>query len=358
MVLELSWYKSFRIKQHIADIRSNHKRRAAMYDLLENYSRSIPSLVDVLARICRRKHEDHDSEAHVYDEILQGIKEENLSPIMAMAKMFPQDELALIQAASTRGEVHKGFARARFIAEKRAEAKSSIMMAMAYPSYIMISSVMLFYFILKQSVPGILQLLPVERWPGWTQFLHTLYLIIVEYNELVLALMMMLVAFIILTLRMGRGRVRRVLDVLPPWSVQKRVQSSVFLIALGDLIANGDSFPKAIQRLSQHAPPYLASYLAVMNERRSQNCTVSEALDCDLFDRTTTGFIKDFSHLKVFNQKIIEIGEKALAGTVTFIKTLAVILGLLGVIGVAAGNGYIALSTNTIQKSYINEIKR
>lgn len=358
MDLALQWYKSFRIKQHISDIRSNHKRRAALYDLLENYCQAIPSLIDVLQRIRDRKREDGDSEFYVFDQILNAIEYENMKPLDAMAELFPLDEVLLIDAASTKGRVDRGFARAKFIAEKRAEAKSTIMMSMAYPAYIIFSTGSLFYFILSRLVPDMIQFLPVAKWPEWTQFLNTLYLVVVELNYLVLLALAAIVALVVLTLKLGRGPLRKILDRVPPWSVQKKIQGSVFLISLGDLIGNGDTFPKAVRRLHESADRYLASHIKIMTERLEDNERVAEALDCGLFGNKTTGFIKDFSNLPVFGSKIIEIGEKALAEAVVFIKVLAITIGLLGVIGAAGLNGYTALASNAIQKAFITEVKR
>ena len=358
MVSALAWYRKFRFEQHVSDIRANHKRRAALYDLLENYCQSISSLIDVLHRIKNRKEEDGDSEYRIFEAILDAIENENISALEAMALLFPRDEIALIESASTRGQVHKGFARAKFIAEKRAEAKSAITMALAYPAYIIISTVGLFYFILDKTVPEMVRFLPVRQWPDWTQFLHTMYLVLVEYNILVLVWLLALIAFMLVTLKFKRGRLRNILDKIPPWSIQKRIQGSVFLIALGDLISNGDTFPRAVRRLEEYSPEYLGSYLDVMIARMENNDTVPQALDCGLFSRNTTGYIKDFSHLKTFGTKVIQIGEKALDETVSFIKILAVTIGLLGVIFAAGANGYIALSSNAVQKAFITEIKR
>lgn len=354
----LGWYRTFRFQQHITDIRANHKRRAALYDLLENYCQSIPSLVDVLQRIAARKEEDGDNEYKVFESILHAIEKDNMSPLAAMSMLFPRDEVALIESASTKGQVHKGFARARFIAEKRAEAKGATKMALAYPAYIIISTLALFYFILDKTVPEMERFIPASRWPEWTQFLHTMYLVLVEYNYLVAAWLVTIILFTVFTLKFKKGAIRNFLDYLPPWSIQKRIQSSVFLIALGDLVNNGDSFPRAIRRLQEYSPNYLGSYLEVMIDRLEKNETVPQSLDCGLFSKTTTGYIKDFSHLKAFGPKVIQIGEKALDETVGFIKLLAVSIGLVGVIFAAGANGYIALSQNAIQKTFITEITR
>ncbi|WP_422452214.1 hypothetical protein [Endozoicomonas sp. ALC066] len=358
MDLAFPWYKSFRAKQHISDIRSNHKRRAALYDLLENYCQVFPSLIDVLQRIRDRKQADGDSEFYVFDQILNAVEYQNMKPLDAMAELFPADEVLLIDAASTKGRADRGFARAKFIAEKRAEAKAAIMMSMAYPAYIIFSTGSLFYFILSRLVPDMVQFLPVAKWPEWTQFLNTMYLIVVEFNYLVGLGLVGVVAFAFLTLKLERGPMRIILDRLPPWSVQKKIQSSVFLISLGDLIGNGDTFPKAVRRLQESSDRYLASYLRTMTERLEDNEPVAQALDCGLFGEKTTGFIKDFSSLPVFGSKIIEIGEKALGEAVAFIKVLAITIGLLGVIGAAGLNGYTALASNAIQKAFITEVKR
>ncbi len=348
------WSNNFKIKQQLAEIRSNHRRRADFYDILSSYSSAFPSLVDILVRIGSRKKEDGESDYLLFETILNSIQYSNTNALDALGEFLPKDEIVLISSASKKGQIQNGFVRAKFVAEKKAEAKSAIISSLAYPTYMVGTTVMLLWFILSNITPDLLKMLPLEQWPSWTKFLHTLYQVIVVNTLYTFMALAGFVAVISFSMKIGASGFRDFLNKLPPWSIHNKIQSSVFLISLGELINNGESFPKAINQLALNSNSYTASYIEIMEESIKSNRQTSEVLDSKMFNRNIAGMLKDFSFLKNFGDKTISIGEKQINSTVGSIKAISLGLGLIGVICAAATNGYISLASHAIQNSFIS----
>jgi len=291
------WWHDFRVSQQIADITANHKRRAMLYDLLKNYTSSIPSLFDAVMKIRDRRRLDGDVEFQVFDEIVSVVEHDNVPVVEAMARMFPPDEVMLIEAASQKGHIHLGFERAMFIAEKRAEAKGAIKMALAYPLYVLLTGIFVFYLILDQSIPQLVSIQTVEKWPAWTKPLHFLYWLIIEHPLFLAVPLVALVIFIIVSLKFTKGPFRNFFDHIAPWSIQKRFQAALFLIAMGDLLKNGYSFPRALEKSSQYANPYLLSFIDEIDDNLTQNMSVGDSLDVGLINKQNLGFLLKVSHI-------------------------------------------------------------
>jgi len=169
--------------------------------------------------------------------------------------------------------------------------------------------------------------------------------------------MILITVFILISLRWSRGIFRDIADYFVPWSIQKRFQTAMFLIAMGDLIHSGYSFPRALSKTGEYANNYLLSYIVEIEDHLAQNMSVGNALEVGLISKNLMGFVKDFSLMDDFSTKLIEIGERGFTETVTFIKVIAVIIGLLGIIGTAGTNAYIALSMRAIQDQFMVEIR-
>ena len=85
--------------------------------------------------------------------------------------------------------------------------------------------------------------------------------------------------------RIPNGRIRRILDYLPPWNFYQIQAGANTVIALSALIETGSSANEAFNMLAQSAGGYLRSHLNAMRGKLNEGMPLASALNTGLFPR-------------------------------------------------------------------------
>lgn len=194
--------------------------------------------------------------AQIFSELMAQVSS-GRSFARAMTPWATPQEVSLIAAGEASGKLLDAFKRITLMLDKRTALIGAITGALVYPLVLILGAIGMYLFVAYSLAPPLLRVMPLNAWPGATHTLLTAALFL-KANILTLAVVTaLLIALIIYSLPRLGGRLRDVLDRIPPWSVYRLFQGSGFLLNIATMLASGIALDDAMQRLLAHAMPYL-----------------------------------------------------------------------------------------------------
>jgi type II secretory pathway component PulF len=326
-----------------------------LYRLLRDYVSNGKALTEVFAILAARKRDDKDPDYVIFETLSHLVRDKNIGVFAALRQLLPVDEVLLIEAYP--GHVlREGFEQARQLAESKKEIGSTIKSMLALPVLSLIIGFSTLYILLREQVPLFTSILPVELWDTSSRGVLVLYAVFVDQLHITVAIITAIVCWIVFySLRQPTGGHRRYLDQLPPWSIQRDLQATSFLGALGAMFNQRVSLPDAVSRIAQVAPVYLKSHLLKVSERLRQNQKPGRALSVDLFDRETSGYIRDFIDRPSFGDTLMTMAverQKSLKQKITSFSMIIGVVIILAINGINAYVAYTGFSLNQQVKEY------
>lgn len=323
-------------------LRKNHAKRAMLYRLLRDYVSNGKALTEVFTILAARKRDDRDPDWVIFATLSHLVRDKNIGVFAALRQLLPADEVLLIEAYP--GHVlREGFEQARQLAASKKEIGSAIKSTLALPILSLLIGFGALYILLREQVPLFTSILPIELWDSSSRGILVLYVIFVEQLHVTVAVIAAVVCWVVFySLRQPAGGHRRYLDRLPPWSIQRDLQATSFLGALGAMFNQRVSLPDAINRISHVAPVYLKSYLLTISERLRQNQKPGRALSVDLFDQETAGYVRDFIDQTTFGETLMTIAIERQQALKQRISAFSMIVGVVIILGINSINAYVA----------------
>ena len=345
------------IRQLASKMSGAHVYRSRIYKLLATYTSSKEKikLTSVYEHQAQRKLQQKDKRGATFFGYLNELtRHANYSPLKALGLLLPKDEVAIIEAhpSDTIGE---GFKRASFLALKKQEILAAFTSSMMMPIMAILVGIGTAYYSLSKQVPVYLTMLPEAYWPSIARFLMPLYAMFVSHWPVTVGVLVTVVLWIKLySLKRPPGGHRRFCDRLPPWTVQRQLQSSMFMTSLGVMLKQGRTLRQSLEAMSEVAPVYLAVYQRQMLALLKANVPVSQVIASDLFDADTRNYLSDFVEKASFPDLLIELGEERLNEMAQNVANLAIIVGSLFIMLAALLNAYIVLAGFSLNQAMID----
>ncbi|CNE00207.1 type II secretion system F family protein [Yersinia mollaretii] len=191
----------------------------------------------------------------------------------ALQGWAPKNEISLLEAGEISGRFDQAVQDVLFVYTAGKRIRSALA-GLVYPLFLMCTTGLYMYIFGTQVVPAFDAILPKERWQGTG---HTMALMaeFVQTGLLPLVIFLIIMVIVILsTMAIWTGKIRRVFDRFPPWSIYRLVIGSNFLISFSALLNAGISVPDALQILARNASPWyrerlLATRLQMLNGARN-----------------------------------------------------------------------------------------
>jgi type II secretory pathway component PulF len=130
------------------------------------------------------------------------------------------------------------------------------------------------------------------------------------------------------------GELRPVLDMVPPFSLYRRMAAARVMETLGLLVANGVVFKNAIKVMQYQANPYVASHLVMMEHLLSAGKgNVADVLTTGLIENKDVLRLKVMAEVKGFEHGLVRMGVHGSEQTTKTLKAIGKLFGglLLGV---------------------------
>lgn len=143
------------------------------------------------------------------------------------------------------------------VAEGTEKMLKPIIGAIAYPSFLLLMSVLVIYAIGAYMVPPMMDAAPNARWSGTAKDLVAVSLWIQKNWLLAFAFFPAIFALIYATIGIWTGPTRKAIDDCPPWSLYKMFMGITWLLSLSALIKGGVPISVALTSLRKDSNRYL-----------------------------------------------------------------------------------------------------
>jgi toxin co-regulated pilus biosynthesis protein E len=313
--------------------------RLRFYERLSGYLQDGIPLDSAVSMIHRRWVAKRKSGRFVTEAILTALRDgRRLSDALRAGRWAPTQEIVLIEAGERAGDLAQGLGQAIFVTTALGQLRSSIVKGLAYPVFLLAALVGLFVFFGLKTVPEMVKVIPLDRWPEDCRSFHALTTGLVEYGPYGGAGLAGLLALAVWSLPRWTGRWRDRFDRAPPWSLYRTLHGSAVLIALGGLLTTGTPFAEALRVVKASASRWLAVHLDTIHLRIRTGMAAGEAMDMHLFRFAEVGDdLADYGRLSNFERAVVLLGRRTIERVLSQVAA-ATALANTGLILVIAGS--------------------
>lgn len=265
-------------QQRFARRQFNAKARLAFYRQLALYQRNNKALYDSLEKtmeLLEVRDYDHPLATAIRDWLPLLAAGQPLSK--ATAGWIPDQERMIIAAGENTAHLDQALLTAARTLEKRGAMTGALFAAMAYP--VLLSAfglAMLIGFHLKLA-PILVSTLQHTPPQGGLAFMLGFSGQVYAHLPSLLAAPILLITLVTISLSRLRGRVRDYADRIPPWSVNRVVSGTDFMLSLATLFKTGMALDNAMHFLAEQANPYVRERLRDASEVMAAGKNIGEA---------------------------------------------------------------------------------
>ena len=322
----------------------NSTVRRKMYQSFVDYlSQSIPlnDIVNLLANSIIRA----GARSQMFQvKILKDISLQMSSGVdfaEALARWVPTSEVMSIRAGMRSGDPVTGMKNTIDALDASSSMMGTIFSKLTYPAVLLIALFGLIFFFSKAIIPKMAEVLEPELWPDAAQRLNTMATFVREDWYWVVAAVVVLSIAVSYALPRLTGRVRGVLDYLPPFSFYKAFHGANLLISLAALMRSGIPFVSALEDMKRLSSPYICQHLEKMTRNMADGASLGEALDTGLLSTDMMVSVYMMSHNANFQAAIYEIGRQAVSRSIEKISTISGVINGLALLGVTGYVGWV-----------------
>lgn len=210
--------------------------------------------------------------------------------------------------------------------------------AIAYPSFLLMMSVLILYAIGVYMVPPMLDAAPNTIWTGTAKSLIDLSEWI-QVNWLMAFSIFPIIALIIyLTIGIWTGPIRVKFDRIPPWSLYKIFTGITWLLALSALVKGGVPVSVALTSLKRDSNRYLIERIDSALDHIKNGENLGQALDKagkEFPDKQIIADLKIYSELDNFEEALDKLANEWLEESVYIIEQRSEIMNMIAMLSVS-----------------------
>ncbi len=213
-----------------------------------------------------------------------------------------------------------------------------IISAVAYPSFLLMMSVLILYAIGVYMVPPMMDAAPNVIWTGTARTLISVSEWIQVNWLLAFAFFPVIFLTIYLTIGIWTGSLRVKFDRFPPWSLYKIFTGITWLLALSALIKGGVPVSVALTSLKRDSSRYLIERIDSALDYIKNGENLGQALDKagkEFPDKQIIADLKIYSELDNFEEALDKLANEWLEESVYMIEQRSEIMNMIAMLAVS-----------------------
>lgn len=292
----------------------------------ESGSRKVSTLRELFEAWAKREASRKNSVSLVYRAIVKRL-ESGCSFSDALKPFVPREESLVLEAGEASGRLVQALASVRGQQEVDAEIRAAVAAAISQPALSAITIALTAWFCGQSLWPDMLRVVDEQFWPGWALLLIKAEISFSNHWQF-LAAIALLAGLYIWSIPRWIGRIRSVIDRIPPWSIYRDRQAAMLLNVLGGLLKSGMELDAALARVAKSSPRWLAWRVSEIKHRLVvAGSNPVSALNTGLFAPSIMDLIEDASRNKSFDEALMYLGSSAMPAIVKKVKLMAVVAG-------------------------------
>ncbi|OXR48030.1 secretion system protein F [Pusillimonas sp. T2] len=242
----------------------------------------------------------------------------------ALVRWAPSQEVALIKAGETTGQLAEALMEcSKIILAKRA-VKSAVQQGTAYPILLMVVFVILLYQISTKMVPQFARTTPEENWTGAAWLLAQIAHFVTNWGVHTLVVLALFGIWVTWSLpNMYRPKLRVWLDRIPPWSIYRALHGSTFLLNVSVMLKAGVRLQDVLIIMARTGSPWVKSRIGAALAGINSGQNLGQALyrtGYEFPERRLIDFLRAVSDQDGFDEHLAKFGERWLTKSVEKVK--------------------------------------
>ncbi|EKN6178776.1 type II secretion system F family protein [Yersinia enterocolitica] len=327
--------------------------------LLENRVQLVDGLQQIIT-IMGKNRKSKSAAAKVaiacHDALTQGESFAN-----GLSEWVSSSEVALISAGEKSGDLERSLKDAINLIDGISQIKKALIGAVIYPMVLIVMLSFLLHIISDSLVPKLASVAPPENWEGAAYVLYLLAEFTTHYGLITLIGIIGTITFVILSFRLLNGRVRIVLDKIPPWSVYRSIQGCVFLLNMSLLLRAGVRLQTTLELLYVRAgTKWLASRIEAILQGISNGFSLGESMSESPYvfpDEESISYMQLLCSLQGFEESLTRFAVHWLEKTVKKVKAAAAAFLLISVLTMGLTLGVVVLAISGIESAIQQSIQ-
>lgn len=240
----------------------NGKERIRFYRGLAAYLDNELNLLDAMTLMQKRAGVGAIAVKQAIGTMRQNM-EAGLSLPHALEAFVPADEALIIASGAVAGRQSEALKLAAEFVYTRQDLWQVVWKELSYPLFLLVLFLVLLGIISLKVIPELSQLSSPEEWTGAAHMLHRVSNFVASWKgAAVLAGLVLLAALTVFSLPRWTGKVRDVLENIPPWSLYRLLNGSVWMLTLATLLRGGVQATRALQLTAgDHSHTAIAPWL-------------------------------------------------------------------------------------------------
>ncbi|TAL63628.1 MAG: hypothetical protein EPN79_15855 [Burkholderiaceae bacterium] len=323
--------------------RVSSRARAEMYSLLGSLLDNgalLSTSLDKLYEIYSDEGRKPKRAAAVMIYEVRGLVEDGKSFSEAIEAWVSAEEAALIAAGEKSGDLRGAFTDALYLISIRSKIWGAVIGGTVYPLILVAAIAYMLNIVAYRVIPSLGKTSPPETWEGSARAMYLMSYFVQHFGLITLIALVVLLVGIVVSMPLLTGPMRYYLDKIAPWSVYRRINGALFMLALSVLIKAGVKQSDALDLLLHNANPYLAERIEALIYGTTKGLFLGTALlesDYDFPDRRTILLLAvldkldDFdSALRRFSEdELVRVQAQVQAAMKAFFGVMLVIMGLV-----------------------------
>lgn len=273
----------------------------------------------------------------------------------ALAKWVPINEVMSIRAGMKSGDPAAGMKNTIDALAASATMGKEMASKLSYPAILLVALFGLIYFFSVAIIPKVADVMDPADWPQTAKNMYDMAFFVQHYWWAIIVGIVSFVVFIKSTLDRVTGKVRSLMDRIPPYSFYRSFHGANLLVSLSSLMMSGIPFVEALRQSRQLASPYLVWHLDKVIANMSDGKSLGEAFDTGLFTNEMMVNIYMMSSNADFQQAIKILGHQAIEKGIEKIGSISSMINGIVLLGVASYIGWVYISlfmvTNAVGQS-------
>lgn len=254
-----------------------------------------------------------------------GLGSESLADIFE--GLVPQSDITILSVGSKKGQ---SLDQVVAIISQFKKLKSEVFKMFVSPIIAGLLVIIGIYAANSYIFPILTNIKPVDQFPYMTKNLYDFCKYFADNLMNFCIFVTVLILMVYFSLSMFTGKLRNILDKLPPYNIYKQIQATNFLISLSMLLEYEIDFDSAIQQVNRTASKYLRSFLSDISYNISCGLRPGEAIaKVKLFAKSTQIYIEILDESNILGFGMARLSVRSIELQLKSIKKIMIIISSL-----------------------------
>jgi type II secretory pathway component PulF len=272
----------------------------------------------------------------------------------AIEGWVPPGEQILIEAGDESGRLAEVLDNAIFVYGAQKKIKGTLMGALAYPVFLILIAIGFMFVAGKQVIPAFEDIVSRDKWEGQAAQMGDLADFVNNYLVATIISSIAIVITIIVTMPRWTGKIRAKVDNYPPWSLNRLMAGTSFLLAFAALNKAGVQTSRAIKIMRRGASPWYEERLNAVDLLLANGKNIGDALWMSGFNFPDKEMVKDlrsYAALDGFDETLNNLAKEWLDDTVEKISIQASLMKNLAMVFLGLVFGFITTGIMALQQT-------